>query len=171
MDDHVEVANFTALARQYVELLGSDEAVAADRVISSLAALLPALYIAALRLPDVPGSDEEIEGVTHQDWKTVYNRVNRVVSTAASLQDWALSLGPDNNETRGGWLADDLADIWRDLENGLMFVDAGSETDAVWEWRFSFWNHWGQHTVGALHVIHSLWGESRTGWTYEYEGV
>jgi hypothetical protein len=24
----------------------------------------------------------------------------------------------------------------------------------VWEWRFQFWNHWGEHLVGAQRAIY-----------------
>ena len=56
----------------------------------------------------------------------------------------------DNRDSRGGWLTDDLFDIWSDLKDGLLLLDAGAkETDVVWEWRFLFWAHWGGHAVGA----------------------
>ena len=26
----------------------------------------------------------------------------------------------------------------------------------VWEWRFSYENHWGRHAIGAMRAIHAL---------------
>jgi hypothetical protein len=52
-------------------------------------------------------------------------------------------------------LADDLVDIWRDLENGLLAIEASPPHLGVWwEWRFSFHSHWGQHSSGALRTLY-----------------
>jgi hypothetical protein len=53
-------------------------------------------------------------------------------------------------------LADALADIWRDLRQGLIALREGVPADNVaWEWRFSFQTHWGAHAVEALRAIHA----------------
>ena len=48
-----------------------------------------------------------------------------------------------------GSLADDAADIYRDLPSGL-------NDNAVGEWRFGFDNNWGKHAAEALYALHSL---------------
>lgn len=56
-------------------------------------------------------------------------------------------------------LQDDFADIYKDLKNGLVIFDRGSErgvVDAVWQWRFDFENHWGRHVVEALRALHHV---------------
>jgi hypothetical protein len=55
-----------------------------------------------------------------------------------------------------GSLADDLADIYADLSRGLAAWQVGNTEDAVWEWRFHFQHHWGEHTTGALRALHAL---------------
>jgi Domain of unknown function (DUF5063) len=137
MRDVPEVVAFEEIARRYVRLIDSDERLS----VSALAEVLPALYAAALRLPDVePDSTNASDVVvTPDEYKQVNGRVGRLTLTPRSLEDWELYLGPEKEESRGGWLADDLADIWRDLETGFRVLDGGgSEADVIWEWRFSF---------------------------------
>jgi hypothetical protein len=56
----------------------------------------------------------------------------------------------------GGSLADDLDDIYGEVKYGLDLLAASeSESEAVWNWRFSFWNHWGNHALKALWMIHN----------------
>jgi hypothetical protein len=51
-------------------------------------------------------------------------------------------------------VADDLADIYRDIKNGLWLHENRHSTEAIWEWKHSFNTHWGRHAVGALHALH-----------------
>jgi uncharacterized protein DUF5063 len=44
-------------------------------------------------------------------------------------------------------------------------MDDSLEDDAVWQWRFHFSMHWGDHALCALKVLHRLemaagWGDS-----------
>ena len=49
--------------------------------------------------------------------------------------------------------ADDLADIYRDLKEGLELYEAGHVAEALWEWSQSFNTHWGRHASSALHAL------------------
>jgi hypothetical protein len=54
-------------------------------------------------------------------------------------------------------LADDIADIYRDLKKGFALLDAGGSRDrAVWEWRHGFEHHWGRHAAHALYAVYVL---------------
>jgi hypothetical protein len=54
-------------------------------------------------------------------------------------------------------LSDDLADIYRDLRASLLGDPARIQTnDALWDLRFSFETHWGQHAVSALAAMQAL---------------
>jgi hypothetical protein len=164
------VGRFVELARHYVALIEEGCAYEERRLISDVARILPALYNAALQLPNVSAvTSKNQHSLTNDDFTEIYRRIDRYLGGTSVPQDWELLMGTERTDTRGGWLADDLGDIWRDLKEGLLLLDGGGVEDAIWEWRFSFWHHWGQHLVGALHVIHSLWGESSD--TYEFQGV
>jgi Domain of unknown function (DUF5063) len=53
-----------------------------------------------------------------------------------------------------GSISDDLAGIWRDLKNGLLVLKKDDASNAICEWRFSFFFHWGPHH--ASHLLRPL---------------
>ena len=55
----------------------------------------------------------------------------------------------------GGSLSDDVLDIYGDLRRGLSLWDTeASRPAALWDWRFHFEVHWGDHAVDALRALH-----------------
>jgi Domain of unknown function (DUF5063) len=89
--------------------------------------------------------------IMDEDVAEICHRLQRVLGRDDFY--WTVvPFGDDAREEFGGVLQDDLFDIYRDLRDP---VDAGvAEAEAVWEWRFSFWTHWGEHLVDALRIIH-----------------
>jgi hypothetical protein len=59
-----------------------------------------------------------------------------------------------HSEPVGGSLSDDGLDIYKDLRGGLALWDGHSKIAGIWEWRFFFEIHWGNHAVDALRVLH-----------------
>jgi hypothetical protein len=53
-------------------------------------------------------------------------------------------------------LADDLRDIYLDVQEGLAALAASPWQEAGWLWRNSFCYHWGRHAVSALKALHGL---------------
>jgi hypothetical protein len=70
---------------------------------------------------------------------------------------------PEESEV-AGLLADDFADIYRDLQDGLDKWNRGETGEALWEWRFNFENHWGEHLTGALRALHILTARYESNW-------
>jgi len=62
-----------------------------------------------------------------------------------------------DSEAISGSLADDIADIYRDLKKGLELKETYPRQPeaAIWQWRFGFYSHWGKHAMDALLAIHS----------------
>jgi hypothetical protein len=60
-----------------------------------------------------------------------------------------------------GSLADDLADIYSDLGKGLEQVPDPPKSipeQDIWNWRFTFYSHWGHHLLDTLRAIHAMIG-------------
>jgi len=53
-------------------------------------------------------------------------------------------------------LSDDVLDVYLELRRGLWFWEKNMIADAVWEWRFSFESHWGDHAIDALRALHRV---------------
>lgn len=113
---------------------------------------LSSLYKLALELPALFGEEEPLE-VTHEAWTQVYQRFGALPFTYYS-QCFDPNEPPTEAVTAD--LADDLADIWRDLKRGLSLYEAGHIGAAAWEWRQSFWQHWGHHAAGGIYALH-MW--------------
>lgn len=97
------------------------------------------------------GEDVDFVELTHEDWKRAYDRF-----ASFMFKYYSVSFSPTKLEEGPvtGDIADDLADIYRDLKNGLWLYDNGFKVEAVWEWKESFKTHWGRHVVSALHALY-----------------
>jgi hypothetical protein len=57
-------------------------------------------------------------------------------------------------------IADDLADVWRDVKRGLDLWNRGDVDAAAWQWRFHFEAHWGHHISAAIYALQRWFSEN-----------
>ena len=76
-------------------------------------------------------------------------------------QGWKIT----DKEPSQGWLVDDFADIYADLKEELTKIDQiGTDEaieDALWQLKFGFNHHWGNHCINALRTFHYLWYDGK----------
>ena len=65
-------------------------------------------------------------------------------------------LGEINQEMGMGDAIDDLADIARDLTEVLWYFENERINDAVWQFRWGYANHWGDHLHDLMGYLHKL---------------
>lgn len=120
--------------------------------------LLYELQERALQLPEgiVQGDSED---PSDEAWKTMFRRFGALPFNYYVQQTDPFALGPDGHEV--GDLADDLADIWRDLKGGLSLFDAGFKDAAASHWWQFFWIHWGRHAASCLYPLQYWIAEHR----------
>ena len=158
-DDRDPVAAFRSAAERYVLLVEAAGRSSARQLSADFVRVLPVLYEAGLRLPnvDLDPDDPELPDtarLTHEQWKEVFDRLAlgfahywTMAPFDFSGDEWAVELDGD--------LVDDLADIYSDVKEGLDLLAAGEPlNEVVWQWRCGFWVHWGRHAVDALRIIH-----------------
>ena len=145
-----------AEAERYCGVIERAPSIERQEFASDLQVALTGLLDAAGRLPEVePSSVDLPDGPTLDEWR------DRFAAVQEALGDWSGYWTTHSPATEDGEavllpLADDLADIWRDMKRGLTALDAGSaEADVMWEWRFGFWTHWGHHATEALRALHA----------------
>lgn len=63
--------------------------------------------------------------------------------------------GPDQ-EPMCTFATSELAEIANDLSKVLWEFEHGSEADAIWEFRFGYQAHWGEHLHRVRHYLHTL---------------
>jgi hypothetical protein len=118
---------------------------------------LTRLYGAALGLPSPFLADSENEhslGVSDIEFDRVRTWCGRL-----PFQYYGEVFDPTvvpPEEPVVGDVANDIADVYRDVITGLRLFDEGLFDDALWEWGFSFRTHWGKHATDAIRAIH-LW--------------
>ncbi len=126
---------------------------------------LSILYALALDLCLREEADSDLDGVEVDDdaWKTVYARHH------ALPFDYYWEVGDPHSQSPGeplcGDLADDLADIYRDLREGLSLFQEGHAAEAETAWFDCFQFHWGLHATQALSAIHRWFAGDRSRWT------
>ncbi len=131
----------------------------ADRDVDAVRAALVrvvSLYRAAIDLP--PEWSDELRNTPDVE------RANDAARIAAAVAAHKLPLdlyGEVFNPTLVppeqpviGSLADDLADIYRDVVSGLRVYEKGNRASAVWEWGFNLHAHWGAHATSAIRALH-----------------
>jgi Domain of unknown function (DUF5063) len=127
-----------------------------------------ALYAAGLVLSQIPTpelsdvKDEREQNNLEGQWKALYNRLSTLLREKRwyGYIDFETQLAHQAQEQLYGDLADDLADIYRDVKPGLRRWNITADEylgDIVWDWQFHFTSHWGEdHAVAALGYLHHL---------------
>jgi hypothetical protein len=139
-----------------IETVGSSDRVTfAPAVAQSLAALVSA----ASRLASLDPGDMDTAVAPRrgqEQWKVRFDALQRTLAEWAYYWTVPPDTGYDAPPTALLPLADDLADIWLDLQHGLDALRLGAEpADVEWEWRFTFYTHWGRHATEALRALHA----------------
>jgi Domain of unknown function (DUF5063) len=161
------VQAFVDVARRFCDLVDRADTLPASALLEEGELRLLELYTAALSLPDPEPSSDELrsDSISHQDWLVVFRRLQsalgphdfyREIFDPAAMGDPGGSIDTGDEPVVSS-LADDLADIWRDLRAGLNVWDGAADvarSDIVVEWHESFVSHWGQHLVDGLRAIH-----------------
>ena len=168
--NNAEVANrFASVAREFCRVI--DSAPNLDRValLVEVYKILPQLIGEAIHLPNVELSDDESQEeeirksqardrmrLSDAQWGKLYGSLKEKLGDVNLY--WEVWDPTKHSEPIYGSLADDFADIYRDLKEGLNLSEThqAMPEDSIWEWRFGYYSHWGKHAIDALRTIHFL---------------
>ena len=161
--NNVEIADrFAAVAKQFCDVVDIASSLDRAEFLVGIYPILPKLIDLAISMPDIEIDDSNEETpdhgsrLGHKEWQSLFELLKEKLGDWDSYQ---LVFDPiQDNDVVGGSLADDIADIHRDLKEVLVDRESISVSpeDQIWEWRFSFRTHWGKHAIDALQVIHTL---------------
>ena len=145
-------AAFVRAAYDLCELVTKAEALPLRERLRGARAILLSLYAVATELPGTASA-------TERDAPSF-----PVPETWPGFADhdvyWEVFDPYELSEPVAGSLSDDLLDVYRDVRRGLWLWENSAIADAVWEWRFSFESHWGDHAVDALRALHRACGRT-----------
>jgi hypothetical protein len=143
----VAVDAFVAAARLFVEFVEDSDALTPEVFVVEAHSRLLQVYTGAMSLdPGVAPDDvDPPSSMTTEEWWSLFERLQRQLGAFDSVVD--------------GSLADDIADIYRDLRDGFVAYDSGDLGGAVWDWRVEFDSHWARHAAHAIFALQVLRSE------------
>src|SRR5579862_327014 len=166
-DRYSEFADrFGTVAKEFCSAVDSASRVDRLTLLTEVYKVLPTLINEAIRLPATELSDDDVTEengkslshprtrLTDEQWQQLYSLLKE------KLGDWDLyflNVTPTTDkEAVCGSLADDMADIYRDVKEGLVLKEMhlAQPEDVIWNWRLLYCSHWGKHAIDALLTIH-----------------
>lgn len=166
--DNAEIAaRFAVVANRFCSVVDSASSTERADLLLQIYRILPKLIDEAISLPDVrlSDSDDQVEGSGQpafranvrpsvQEWGQLYNLLKEKLGDWDRY--WQVFDPTEDDEAIFGTLADDIADIYRDLKEGLVLIEAheAPPEDIIWNWRLLFYSHWGKHAMDALLAVH-----------------
>lgn len=164
--DSPQILTFRQAAERFCFLLESkpDDA---DKWVEDVLASLAMLYACGHTLPTVSLNEESSSfgdevGVDNTEWERVYSLVQSTLGTQTTYWAYFDPSDPPHSleEPIFGDLADDLADIYRDIKPGLRAWVVSNDAmlpSIVFDWKEPlFGSHWGVHAVSAIRALHPL---------------
>ena len=147
-DKHIE--EFSKIAQEYCTWVETKESKANDAFYAQI--LLSKLYCWGIQLPDCETTDEfENDSIPLHDHSEVVKLFSDFPVSYYS-QVFNAEIIPSEEPCIGD-VIDDLADIYKDLKDGLWYLENTSTVDAVFQWRFSLGVHWARHALGAMYAM------------------
>ena len=164
--------SFAALAERFCSLFEAHPRLSSIDFLHQTHALLPVLYAGALGLPnvfvdgeldgaaDVDGaraesSDEDCDRPRSDELRALCRGLGERIAAEANFYGEVFDPYSETREPVIGSLADDMADIYGELMDGLRAWRNGDRAEAAWRWRFGFQVHWGEHATSALRALHA----------------
>lgn len=178
--DKDSTKDFLNIAGQFIELIEAEN-IPTEQFYKQAHRILIDLYSSGHKLEQIDlkySSADSDFGVTDQEF--FKNKNQALISTLGKecfywevfdptytekengqpLQGWKVT----DKEPSQGWLVDDFADIYRDLKIEMEKMKIGTDEtveDALWQMKWSFINHWGNHCINALRYLHYLWYDGK----------
>ena len=115
---------------------------------------LSLLALPLLPLPELHADVDDPDHVADHEWKSVYQ-----AAAALPLGNYAEVFDPlvvPAETPVVGDIADDLADVYREIITGLRLVESGKHLQAHWHWAFTFQVHWGKHATSAIRALYAV---------------
>lgn len=145
-------ADFIQAVRDYCAWVEGPSLESEKEVVEAIR-LLASLYSGVLQVENAgPGGDIAGWRPTTEDRIVVAERLSHLPFQYYSEIFNPLEIPTEEPVTAD--LADDLADIYFDIKEGLFLLAAGHPAAATWSWKDSFRTHWGRHASTALRALH-----------------
>ena len=147
------LTEMTGVAERYCKLI-EHPANDSDEWLESLYKLMPRLHSAVTSLNAHDSGELQIPGVDLDERFELYSRLRKRLGERDSY--WLEFDASPEEMHMSGSLADDLTDIYFDLQHGLELMGEAWPHRAAEDWQSSYRLHWGQHLVDAERHLYAL---------------
>jgi hypothetical protein len=95
-----------------------------------------------------------------EQWSTLYHSLKEKLGELDLY--WQVFNPMRDKEAIRGSLTDDIADIYRDLKEGILLNQTRQAPveEIGFDWRFGFYSHWGKHAMDSMRTIHHILEDS-----------
>lgn len=156
-----ETQDFLKVAREFIELVETKE-IKEQEFYPKIHKKLTELYNVGLSLKSVElihsSEKSKFDCVSEEELRE--ENSNLIAHLGTECFYWKVfdSTYEKENEPIQGWLVDDVADIYADLKEEVYKIDKigtdESIEDGLWQLKFGFTTHWGNHCVSAIRALH-----------------
>ncbi len=159
MSDNLEpvLIRFRTAAQEFIGTVDSASGLPREAFLSRTAHCLAELYCSALRLPAVEPDTTGVDEVpfAKEQSAALMNSLKEKFGPLDAY--WRVFDSTERDSPVLCGLSLDISEIYFDLKEDLHLEETGiSQSDLLWDWRFSFRSHWGRHLLGALAAIYNL---------------
>jgi hypothetical protein len=162
-------ARFASVAQEFCSVIDSALNLDTIELLMQVYRILPRLIGEAINLPNMEASENESQEeeskksqararlrLSEAQWENLYEFLKAKLGELDLY--WQVSDPSKDHEAIHGSLADDFADIYRDLKEGLSLGEVHQVPPEanIWHWRLGYYSHWGEHAIDALRTIHFL---------------
>jgi len=147
------LSEMVGVAERYCELIECS-ANDSDEWLESLYQLMPQLHSAVTSLNAYDNGELQVPGVDLDERFELYSRLRKRLGERDSY--WLEFDALPEEMHMSGSLADDLTDIYFDLQHGLELMGEAWPHRAAADWQSSYRLHWGQHLVDAERHLYAL---------------
>ncbi len=146
------VEEFAKLALEYIHLVEKVPDLKAHQFLVECSVLLPKLYAGAQILPDIWAIGEYEDAQVETPFGVISDKLGKYDfyhDVYDPVFDEDIQYHP---------ISEDLAEIYVDLKRQILKFELGGDhrIEAIWNWRFGFQMHWGNHLLGAMRPMHWL---------------
>lgn len=157
MSGHVPY--FIAEAKSYCLFIEDYQCKNVNEFLTMLQRSLIALYLAGKNLPNT-GLQEDGDFEEKMDDGYLKGIISLVAERLEDKRYYMHLFNPANTNDKDlicGDLLDDICDIYIDIKQTMVALDIGTHIaieNAIWQFKFDFDNHWGDHCINAIYATH-----------------
>jgi hypothetical protein len=163
ISDTKPVLDFIEVATQYCEIIEGRESRTKIKLLKEAFILFPQLCLYGMKLPEIERFNyydySELTEISDKMWSEVYTSLKHKLKRWDYYKEMSDPYNKKVKISMYGILSCDLSEIYEDIKLGLMAWENATparKLSIIWNWKFGFEHHWGDHATSAFRALYSL---------------